>query len=127
MIESASIDKQSHERNPCGSIGEIEQLEETALAMNFADSHPVTAIIVTADHAQAAQILPEPSLYARYPIPLYSPGRTARVRTPGGMLRLTMQQTMALAKSRRQRAAILESGGRPWLKPFSVSARSIRQ
>ena len=45
MIESASIDKQSHERNPCGSIGEIEQLEETlALAMNFADSHPDTAI-----------------------------------------------------------------------------------
>ena len=31
--------------------------------MNFADSHPDTAIIVTADHAQAAQILPEPSLY----------------------------------------------------------------
>ena len=28
MIESASIDKQSHKRDPCGSIGEIEQLEE---------------------------------------------------------------------------------------------------
>ena len=27
MVESASIDKQSHRRNPCGSIGEIEQLE----------------------------------------------------------------------------------------------------
>ena len=37
MIESASIDKESHKRNPCGSIGEIEQLEESlALALSFA-------------------------------------------------------------------------------------------
>ena len=28
MVESASIDKQSHGRNACGSIGEMEQLEE---------------------------------------------------------------------------------------------------
>ena len=90
MIESASIDKQSHKRNPCGSIGEIAQLEESlALARSFASNHPETAIIVTADHAQAAQILPEPTLYADYPIAIYSPGLTARVRTPeGGMMRI---------------------------------------
>lgn len=90
MIESASIDKQSHKRNPCGSIGEIAQLEETlAAARAFAATHPDTAIIVTADHAQAAQILPEPTLYSNYPIPIYSPGLTARVRTPeGGMMRI---------------------------------------
>ena len=90
MIESASIDKQSHKRNPCGSIGEIAQLEETlAAARAFAATHPETAIIVTADHAQAAQILPEPTLYSNYPIPIYSPGLTARVRTPeGGMMRI---------------------------------------
>ena len=90
MIESASIDKQSHKRNPCGSIGEIAQLEETlAAARAFAATHPNTAIIVTADHAQAAQILPEPTLYSNYPIPIYSPGLTARVRTPeGGMMRI---------------------------------------
>ena len=90
MIESASIDKESHTRNPCGSIGEIEQLEESlALALAFASKHPNTGIIVTADHAQAAQILPEPSLYANYPIPIYSPGLTARVKTPeGGMMRI---------------------------------------
>jgi len=89
-IESASIDKQSHKRNPCGSIGEIAQLEETlAAARAFAATHPDTAIIVTADHAQAAQILPEPTLYSNYPIPIYSPGLTARVRTPeGGMMRI---------------------------------------
>ena len=90
MIESASIDKQSHKRNPCGSIGEIAQLEETLEAARaFAATHPNTAIIVTADHAQAAQILPEPTLYSNYPIPIYSPGLTARIRTPeGGMMRI---------------------------------------
>ncbi len=90
MIESASIDKQSHERNPCGSIGEIEQLEESlTLALSFAAQHPDTAILVTADHAQAAQILPEPTLYSDYPVPMYSPGLTARVATPeGGMMRI---------------------------------------
>lgn len=90
MIESASIDKQSHKRNPCGSIGEIAQLEESlALVRSFASNQPETAIIVTADHAQAAQILPEPTLYANYPIAIYSPGLTARIRTPeGGMMRI---------------------------------------
>lgn len=90
MIESASIDKESHKRNPCGSIGEIEQLEEAlSLSLDFASAQGNTAVIVTADHAQAAQILPEPSLYSHYPIPIYSPGLTARVITPeGGMMRI---------------------------------------
>ena len=73
MVESASIDKQSHKRNPCGSIGEIAQLEETlAVALDYARSNPETLVIVTADHAQAAQIVPEPSLYADIPVPIYS-------------------------------------------------------
>lgn len=90
MIESASIDKQSHKRDPCGSIGEIAQLEEALdLAQTFTNKHPDTLIIVTADHAQAAQILPEPTLYSRYPIPIYSPGLTARINTPeGGVMRI---------------------------------------
>jgi alkaline phosphatase len=90
MIESASIDKQSHKRDPCGSIGEIEQLEEALdRAQTFAQQHPDTLIIVTADHAQAAQILPEPTLYSGYPIPIYSPGLTARINTPeGGVMRI---------------------------------------
>jgi len=90
MVESASIDKQSHRRNPCGSIGEIEQLEEAlAIALNYAETHPNTLIIVTADHAQAAQIVPEPSLYDAIPIPIYSPGKIARIKTPeGGMMRI---------------------------------------
>jgi alkaline phosphatase len=85
MIESASIDKQSHERKPCGSIGELEQLEEAlASALAFAADNPHTLVLVTADHAQAAQLIPFESLFARYPIPVYSPGKIARIRTPEG-------------------------------------------
>lgn len=85
MIESASIDKQSHERKPCGSIGELEQLEEAlASALAFAEQHPETLIIVTADHSQAAQLIPEISLFAAFPLPTYTPGKVARINTPEG-------------------------------------------
>ena len=87
MIESASIDKQSHERKPCGSIGELEQLEEALnSALAFARTHPHTLIMVTADHSQAAQLVPYESLFAAFPIPVYTPGKLARIRTPEGGL-----------------------------------------
>ena len=85
MIESASIDKQSHERKPCGSIGELEQLQEAlASALDFATTHPETLIMVTADHAQAAQLIPYDSLFSEFPIPIFSPGKLARIITPEG-------------------------------------------
>lgn len=85
MVESASIDKQAHERKPCGSIGEVEQLDEALQsALAFAAKNPRTLILVTADHAQAAQIIPNESLFAEYPIPVYTPGKLARIRTPEG-------------------------------------------
>ena len=84
-IESASIDKKSHERDACGSIGEIKQLEETlAVAMDYAGENPNTLIMVTADHSQAAQIVPDPTLYTSLPIPVFSPGKVARIATPEG-------------------------------------------
>ena len=85
MVESASIDKKSHERKPCGSIGELEQLTETLdSALKFAAENKNTLVLVTADHAQAAQLIPSESLFARFPIPVYSPGKVARIRTPEG-------------------------------------------
>jgi alkaline phosphatase len=85
MIESASIDKQSHERKPCGSIGEVEQLEEAlASALTFAQMHPHTLVLVTSDHSQAAQLVPYESLYSAFPIPIYTPGKLARIITPEG-------------------------------------------
>lgn len=85
MVESASVDKQAHERKPCGSIGEMEQLDEAlASALAFAERHPHTLVLVTADHSQAAQLIPYVSLFAAYPIPTYTPGKLARIITPEG-------------------------------------------
>ena len=85
MIESASIDKQSHLRRPCGQIGELSQLDETLeVVLGYARSHPETLVLVTADHSQAAQLVPETSVLAG--INAASPGYLARVRTPEGVL-----------------------------------------
>ena len=85
MIESASIDKQSHERKPCGSIGELEQLNEALdSALAFARNHPRTLILVTADHGQAAQLVPSDSLFTELGVPVFTPGHLARLRTPEG-------------------------------------------
>lgn len=87
MIESASIDKQSHARNACGSIGEVEQLNEAlSSALAFAQTHPNTLILVTSDHAQAAQMIPDESFYADFPIPVFSPGKIVRIKTPEGAI-----------------------------------------
>jgi len=85
MVESASIDKQSHERKACGSIGEVAQLDEAlASALAFAKVNKNTLILVTADHSQAAQLIPYESLFAAYPIPTYTPGMVARIITDEG-------------------------------------------
>ena len=83
MIESASIDKQSHLRNACGSIGELAQLDETlAYVLKFADTHPETLVMVTADHGQAAQLVPSESLFGG--IPVHTPGSIVRIKMPEG-------------------------------------------
>jgi len=87
MVESASIDKQSHKRNPCGSIGELEQLNEALkIALDYAAKTPNTLILVTADHGQAAQIIPDESLFVKVGIPAYTPGYVARLKTPEGSI-----------------------------------------
>jgi alkaline phosphatase len=83
MVESASIDKQSHLRRPCGQIGELEQLDDTLeVVLDYAREHPETLVLVTADHSQAAQLVPETSVLAS--LNAASPGYFARVRTPEG-------------------------------------------
>ncbi len=85
MVESASIDKQSHERMPCGSIGEVQQLNEVIdSALAFAEDHPNTLILITADHGQAAQLVPETTLFDDFGIPAFTPGALARIITPEG-------------------------------------------
>jgi alkaline phosphatase len=85
MIESASIDKQSHLRRPCGQIGELGQLDDTLkLVLDYARAHPETLVLVTADHSHAAQLVPETSELAA--LNAASPGAFARVLTPEGAL-----------------------------------------
>ena len=43
-------------------------------------------MLVTADHSHAAQMVPVESLYAAYPIPIYTPGQLVLVATPEGGL-----------------------------------------
>ncbi|MFK8050200.1 MAG: alkaline phosphatase [Halioglobus sp.] len=86
MIESASIDKQAHKRDACGSIGEVEQLMEALeSSLAYAEKNPNTLVLVTADHGQAAQLVPDESLYSDIPIPIYSPGHIVRIVTPEGV------------------------------------------
>jgi len=83
MVESASIDKQSHVRKACGSIGEVAQLSEVLdSALDFAAEHPDTLIIVTADHSQAAQLVPDESLFKAIGVPVFTPGQLVRIKTP---------------------------------------------
>lgn len=85
MIESASIDKQSHRRSACGSIGELEQLNEAlASALAFAEREPDTLILVTADHGHAAQVVPNESLFSAFGFPVYTPGQLSRLITRDG-------------------------------------------
>jgi alkaline phosphatase len=85
MVESASIDKQAHARNACGSIGELEQLNEALeSALAFADKNPNTLILVTADHGHSAQIIPYESLFGQFGAPVFSLGHLVRLITPEG-------------------------------------------
>jgi alkaline phosphatase len=94
MIESASIDKQSHSRQPCGHIGELEQLEQALRsALAFATERPNTLILVTADHGHAAQIIPEQDQLDAGYATAHSPGAVARVRTPEGSIMMVNYAT----------------------------------
>ena len=87
VIESSSIDKQAHARNPCGHIGELEQLDEVAgLVRDYASDELGTLVLVTADHGQSAQLLPE-TYFFQPPAgqPQFSSlGYVARVNTVDG-------------------------------------------
>ena len=58
QVESAMIDKQEHDLDICGAIGDVESLDETVeVALDYQRTHPDTLVIVTGDHAQATQIV----------------------------------------------------------------------
>ena len=87
MVESASIDKASHRRRACGQLGEVKQLIDSLdLVLEFAQTHPGTLVLVTADHGQAAQLVPDTSIFAGFDLPFYTPGYLVRIKTPEGSI-----------------------------------------
>lgn len=85
MVESASIDKQAHQRKACGALGELQQLDQALdSALAFAEENPNTLVLVTADHGHAAQLIPDESLFARTGIAVYTPGHLVRLKGADG-------------------------------------------
>nr|WP_229352640.1 alkaline phosphatase [Streptomyces sp. UNOB3_S3] len=59
QVEGASIDKQAHEADPCGQIGETAAFDRAVkVAQDYAARHPDTLVVATADHGHSTQILP---------------------------------------------------------------------
>ena len=60
QVEGASVDKAEHERDICGAIGELEELDVAVkVALDYQKTHPETLVIVTGDHAHSTQIVPD--------------------------------------------------------------------
>ncbi|HLJ90337.1 MAG TPA: alkaline phosphatase [Candidatus Angelobacter sp.] len=59
QVEGAQIDKRAHTAQPCEQIGETVAFDNTIkLAIDYANAHPGTLVIVTADHGHSTQIVP---------------------------------------------------------------------
>jgi alkaline phosphatase/streptomycin-6-phosphatase len=62
QVEGASIDKEDHNANPCGQIGETIAFDRAVeIGIAFARTHADTLLIVTADHGHTSQIVSIPT------------------------------------------------------------------
>ena len=64
QVEGASIDKQDHNANACGQIGETDDLDKAISAALKKVDLKDTLVIVTADHAHTSQIVEAQPYYA---------------------------------------------------------------
>lgn len=79
QVEGASIDKSDHAADPCGQIGETVAFDAAVrVALDYAQRHTDTLVVVTADHAHTSQIVPPPSDTE------HSPGAFSRLITADG-------------------------------------------
>lgn len=59
MVEGSQIDGASHGRDAVRTLAEVRDFEQAvAVAMDFADTHPGTLVVVTADHETGGLALP---------------------------------------------------------------------
>lgn len=59
MVEGSKIDGESHGNNPTGILAETRDFAEAVgVAMDYADEHPGTLVVVTADHETAGLSIP---------------------------------------------------------------------
>ena len=59
MVEGSKIDGESHSRNPQGILAETRDFAAAVdVAMNYADTHPGTLVVVTADHETGGISIP---------------------------------------------------------------------
>lgn len=73
QVEGASIDKAEHDRDICGAIGELEDLDEAVkVALDYQKANPETLVIVTGDHAHSTQIVPNTVFQASQTVTLKS-------------------------------------------------------
>lgn len=86
MVEGASIDKQSHLSKACGVIGEMLAFDRAVkLAVEYAKEKGDTAVIVTADHGGATQVIYKPASYDGSPLRRdHIPGLYQPLLTKGG-------------------------------------------
>ena len=85
MIEGASIDKSSHDADPCGVIGEVLGFDRTVeMAVNYAKNHENTIVIVTADHGGATQNIHHPYYESYKRVSQNVPGLLKLLITKGG-------------------------------------------
>jgi alkaline phosphatase/streptomycin-6-phosphatase len=86
QVEGASIDKQDHVENPCQQIGETIAFDRAIrVGLKYAESHPDTLIVITADHAHTSQIVPVPGNE-----PLGRPGTLSTLLTKGDQSLMTV-------------------------------------
>jgi alkaline phosphatase/streptomycin-6-phosphatase len=86
QVEGASIDKQDHVESPCQQIGETIAFDRAIrVGLKYAELHPDTLIVVTADHAHTSQIVPVPGTE-----PLGRPGTLSTLLTKGDRSLMTV-------------------------------------
>ena len=86
QVEGASIDKQDHVEAPCEQIGETIAFDRAIrVGLQYAQTHPDTLIVVTADHAHTSQIVPVPGNE-----PLGRPGTLSTLLTKGDQSLMTI-------------------------------------